>query len=80
MPVKEIGDIPCSKNKAGISKNNKLHTLRHSFATYMLEKGFDIRYIQEIHGYNDPKTPMIYTHESEGKINNFTNPLDEINE
>ena len=46
----------------------------------MLEKGVDIRYIQEMLGHNDPKTTMIYTHVSVRKINNFTNPLDEIDE
>lgn len=64
--------------KANISKEVKVHTLRHSFATHMLEKGVDIRYIQEMLGHNDPKTTMIYTHVSERKINTFVNLFDEI--
>lgn len=63
---------------AGIKKPVRVHTLRHSFATHMLEKGVDIRYIQDMLGHNDPKTTMIYTHISERKINMFVNPLDEL--
>ena len=64
--------------KAGIKKPVRVHTLRHSFATHMLEKGVDIRYIQEILGHSDPKTTMIYTHVSERKITTFINPLDDL--
>lgn len=64
--------------KAGIKKKIKVHTLRHSFATHLLEKGIDIRYIQDMLGHKDPKTTMIYTHVSERKINTFINPLDEL--
>ena len=67
-----------SGKKAGIKKAIRVHTLRHSFATHMLEKGVDIRYIQEMLGHRDPKTTMIYTHVSERKINTFVNPLDEL--
>ena len=38
------------------------HTFRHSFATYLLESAYDIRTIQELFGYSDVKTTMIYTH------------------
>ncbi|MGG7034362.1 MAG: site-specific tyrosine recombinase/integron integrase [Flavobacterium sp.] len=63
-------------SKAGITKRISLHTLRHSFATHLLESGTDLRYIQDLLGHSSPKTTMIYTHVSSTSLKNIINPFD----
>lgn len=62
--------------QAGISKPASVHTLRHSFATHLLEKGYDIRTIQELLGHKFLQTTMIYTHVATKNILGVKSPLD----
>lgn len=63
---------------ACIKKRGGIHTLRHSFATHMLETGTDIRYIQELLGHESILTTMRYTHVSADKISTLKSPLDDL--
>jgi integrase/recombinase XerD len=63
-------------SKAGIRKYVTPHSLRHSFATHLLEQGISLRYIQEILGHSSSKTTEIYTHVATNEIGQIKNPLD----
>ncbi len=64
--------------RTNIQKRVTLHTLRHSYATHLLESGTDIRYIQELLGHHSPKTTMIYTHVTRQNIENIKSPFDNL--
>jgi integrase/recombinase XerD len=67
-----------SAAKAGVMKDVSFHSLRHAFATHLLEQGVDIRYIQELLGHASSKTTEIYTHVSQRDIGRIRSPLERL--
>lgn len=67
-----------AKSRAGILKEVGIHSLRHSFATHLLEKGTDIKYIKDILGHFNIKTTERYLHVSKQKLVNIISPFDDL--
>ena len=82
VPIaKETGQrvYSAAKKKAGITKPGGIHTLRHSFATHMLEMGVDLKTLQIILGHSNLKTTSLYLHVTTKHLGNVRSPLDLLN-
>jgi integrase/recombinase XerD len=67
-----------ARYKAGIHKKLSFHSLRHSFATHLLEKGVDIKYIRDLLGHFDNKTTSRYLHVRREQLVTIISPLDDL--
>ncbi|MBI1226923.1 MAG: tyrosine-type recombinase/integrase [Bacteroidetes bacterium] len=73
------GIFEAARAKSKINPFATVHTLRHSFATHLLEKGVDLRYIQDLLGHESSKTTEIYTHITSKGLHKIKSPLDGLN-
>ena len=71
--------IQAAKKKAGVIRPGSIHSLRHSFATHLIEKGTDVTMIQKLLGHNDLKTTLRYLHTSNKDLLKIISPLDDLN-
>ena len=65
-----------ASKKSKLNKNVHCHTLRHSFATHLIENGYDVATVQSLLGHNSAKTTMMYIHMASPKLINVKSPLD----
>jgi integrase/recombinase XerD len=78
-PIRTVQQIFANaKSKAGIKKEVGVHSLRHSFATHLLDKGTDIKYIKDLLGHFDIKTTERYLHVSKQQLVNIVSPFDDL--
>ena len=78
-PVRTVQQIfSNAKHKAGIRKEVGIHSLRHSFATHLLDKGTDIRYIKDLLGHFNIRTTERYLHVSKKQLVNIISPFDDL--
>jgi len=79
FPARTVQQIfSTAKRKANIRKDVGIHSLRHSFATHLLDKGTDIRYIKDLLGHFNIKTTERYLHVSKKRLVNITSPFDDL--
>lgn len=69
-----------ARTALGLRKHVTVHTLRHSFATHLLEAGTDTRYVQELLGHSSPRTTQIYAHVRADAVTRIRSPLDDLEE
>jgi site-specific recombinase XerD len=70
--------LSAAKKKAGVIRPGSIHSLRHSFATHLIERGTDVTMIQKLLGHNDLKTTLIYLHTSNKDLVKIISPLDDL--